>query len=85
MTLSVRTSATVRLRRGLVGVGIAAGFALVAPGAAHADPVGCNRAPNGSGDTIVCNAGIPAGQVLTGTAGNDIVTITGGVLSGTVN
>jgi len=78
MRSSVRTTTARRTRTGLIGLGTAAGFALIVPGAAHADPVGCTRVFNGSGDTVTCTAGIPGGQLLTGTAGNDFVTVTGG-------
>ena len=86
MRSRARITTAGRFSRVLIGVGTAAGFALVvAPVAAHADPAGCTRTPNGSGDTIVCTAGIPAGQTLTGTAGNDVITITGAPVNGTVN
>ncbi|MEV6628848.1 hypothetical protein AB0M71_48790, partial [Amycolatopsis sp. NPDC051114] len=85
MRSGARTTTARRTRTGLIGLGTAAGFALIVPGAAYADPVGCTRVFNGSGDTVTCTAGIPAGQILTGTAGNDVVAVTGAAMSGTIN
>jgi len=58
----------------LIGLGTAAGFVLFAPAQAWALPPGCTQA----GANFTCTAGIPAGQVLTGTSGDDIITATGG-------
>ena len=85
MRSTARISTAGRASRALIGLTTMVGFAVLVPAVAHADPVGCTRTPNGSGDNIVCTAGIPGGQTLTGTAGNDKITITGGPVNGTVS
>ncbi|MFI0742933.1 hypothetical protein ACH4PU_33375 [Streptomyces sp. NPDC021100] len=53
----------------------------IAPQTAYAaDPAGCTR----SGSHITCTNGVPKGQTLTGTSGNDTIEITGTV-AGTVD
>ncbi len=86
MRPTARITTAGRVCRGLTGLGLATGVTLLAPGTANADPVGCTRTPNGSGDNIVCTAGIPSGQTLTGTAFNDsiTITITGAPVAGSV-
>src|SRR6476646_5746577 len=76
-----------RASRALVACGTVAAFVLLAPGAAHAaDPLGCTRTPNGSGgDNVVCTAGVPGGQTVSGTPFNDNITVTGGTVLGTIN
>ncbi|MBZ4321050.1 hypothetical protein [Streptomyces huiliensis] len=58
----------------------AAHLALVPPSAHAADPAGCTR----DGTHITCTNGLPEGQTLTGTGGNDTIEITGTV-HGTVD
>ncbi|MGK5631716.1 hypothetical protein [Streptomyces sp. URMC 123] len=62
-------------------VSLAAAHLALAPPSAHAaDPAGCSR----SGDRITCTNGVPEGQTLTGTSGDDTIEITGTVY-GTVD
>ncbi|MGK5631717.1 hypothetical protein [Streptomyces sp. URMC 123] len=57
-------------------VSLAAAHLALAPPSAHAaDPAGCTR----SGDRITCTNGVPKGQTLTGTSGDDTIEITGAV------
>lgn len=60
-------------------VAVAATGALMPLGhaAAQADPPGCTRTPQGSGELIECTEGVPAGMTLNGTDGDDTITITG--------
>ena len=51
---AARISAAGRFHYDLIGMAIVAGFVVVVPAVAHADPAGCARTPNGSGDDIVC-------------------------------
>ncbi|MEU4745223.1 hypothetical protein AB0G02_32835, partial [Actinosynnema sp. NPDC023658] len=81
MKSTMRAGTAGRLGRVLVGFGTVAGFALAAPGTAFALPAGCTQ----TGNNFVCTAGIPAGDVLTGTAADNVITITGGPVNGTVN
>jgi hypothetical protein len=62
-------------------LGTALGFTVLVPAQAWALPPGCTQ----TGENFVCTAGLAAGQTLTGTANANIITITGGPVSGTVN
>ena len=72
MRSTARISTAGRAGRALIGLGTAAGFVLLVPAQAWALPPGCTQ----SGANFTCTAGIPAGQVLNGTSGNNIITIT---------
>lgn len=62
---------------------LAVAFGLASVPAAHADPASCTRTSNGSGDDIVCDRGVPEGETLRGTPGNDRIVLRGAV-AGTV-
>ncbi|GAA1309415.1 hypothetical protein GCM10009634_74370 [Saccharothrix xinjiangensis] len=60
---------------GVLVAGVAGGGGPVAW--AQADPPGCTRTAQGTGERIECTEGVPAGITLRGTDGDDEIVITG--------
>jgi hypothetical protein len=78
-TADITTSG--RAWRALVGMGTVAGVSLLVPGMTGPQPVGCTQ----TGNNFVCTAGIGLGEVLSGTAVANVITITGRPVNGSVD